>query len=118
MDRQSTPAAQKPEGEITEVLSYMFPEPDTLSPTFEKVSFVTKIGDLGCGVGFSARSTQSRGRTNIIGFYKRTSTLARLRGSRVETCRLIVPQRLKFRTLKALEVKREAEENWGKRKWR
>ena len=45
-------AAQKPEGEITEVPSYMFPKPDTLSPTFEKVSFVTKVGDLGCGVGF------------------------------------------------------------------
>jgi hypothetical protein len=45
-------AAQKPEGEITEVPSYMFPKPDTLSPTFEKVSFVTKVGDLGCGVGY------------------------------------------------------------------
>jgi hypothetical protein len=45
-------AAQKPEGEITEIPSYMFPKPDTLSPTFEKVSFVTKVGDLGCGVGY------------------------------------------------------------------
>jgi len=25
---------------------------ETLSPTFEKVSFVTKVGDLGCGVGY------------------------------------------------------------------
>jgi Single Cache domain 2 len=45
-------AAQKPEGEITEVPSYMFPKPGTLTPTFEKVSFVTKVGDLGCGVGY------------------------------------------------------------------
>ena len=45
-------AAQKPEGEITEVSSYLFPKPGTLSPTFEKVSFVTKVGDLGCGVGY------------------------------------------------------------------
>ncbi len=45
-------AAQKPEGEITEVPSYMFPKPDTTTPTFEKVSFVTKVGDLGCGVGY------------------------------------------------------------------
>jgi hypothetical protein len=45
-------AAQKPEGEITEVPSYMFPKPGTLSPAFEKVSFVTKVGDLGCGVGY------------------------------------------------------------------
>jgi len=45
-------AAQKPEGEITEVSSYLFPKPGTLSPTFEKVSFVTRVGDLGCGVGY------------------------------------------------------------------
>jgi Single Cache domain 2 len=45
-------AVQKPEGEITEVPSYLFPKPGTLSPTFEKVSFVTKVGDLGCGVGY------------------------------------------------------------------
>ena len=45
-------AAQKPEGQITEVPSYMFPKPDTTTPTFEKVSFVTKVGDLGCGVGY------------------------------------------------------------------
>jgi hypothetical protein len=45
-------AAQKPEGQITEVVSYLFPKPDTTAPTFEKVSFVTKVGDLGCGVGY------------------------------------------------------------------
>ena len=45
-------AAQKPEGEITVVGPYLFPKPGTLSPTFEKVSFVTKVGDLGCGVGY------------------------------------------------------------------
>ena len=45
-------AAQKPEGEITAVGPYLFPKPGTLSPTFEKVSFVTKVGDLACGVGY------------------------------------------------------------------
>jgi hypothetical protein len=45
-------AAQKPEGEITTVGPYLFPKPGTLSPTFEKVSFVTKVGDFGCGVGY------------------------------------------------------------------
>jgi hypothetical protein len=45
-------ASQKPEGEITTVGPYLFPKPGTLSPTFEKVSFVTKVGDLGCGVGY------------------------------------------------------------------
>ena len=45
-------AAQKPEGEITVVGPYMYPKPGTLTPTFEKVSFVTKVGDLGCGVGY------------------------------------------------------------------
>ena len=44
-------AAQKPEGQITETSSYMFPKmgSDTLAP---KVSFVTRVGDLGCGVGY------------------------------------------------------------------
>jgi hypothetical protein len=45
-------ATQKPEGEITEVSSYLFPKPGTLTPTFEKVSFITKVGDLVCGVGY------------------------------------------------------------------
>jgi hypothetical protein len=45
-------AAQKPEGQITEVPSYMFPKPGTTAPTFPKVSFVTRVGDLGCGVGY------------------------------------------------------------------
>jgi signal transduction histidine kinase len=44
-------AAQKPEGQVTEV-SYMFPKPGTTAPAVPKVSFVTKAGDLGCGVGY------------------------------------------------------------------
>jgi signal transduction histidine kinase len=43
-------AAQKPEGQISE-LSYMFPKPSDPKPA-AKVSFVTKVGDLGCGVGY------------------------------------------------------------------
>jgi Single Cache domain 2 len=46
-------AAQKPEGQITEITAYMFPKPDTTTPTFPKVSFVTRVGeDMGCGVGY------------------------------------------------------------------
>lgn len=45
-------AAQNPEGQITVVGDYMFPKPGTTAPTFPKVSFVTKVGDLGCGVGY------------------------------------------------------------------
>ncbi len=45
-------AAQKPEGQITEVQTYLFPKPGTTTPTFPKVSFVTRVGDLGCGVGY------------------------------------------------------------------
>ena len=45
-------AAQKPEGEITDV-SYLSlkpgDDPNGLAP---KVSFVTRVGDLGCGVGY------------------------------------------------------------------
>jgi hypothetical protein len=44
-------AGQKPEGEITEV-SNMFPKPGTTAPAFPKVGFVTRVGDLGCGVGY------------------------------------------------------------------
>jgi hypothetical protein len=44
-------AAQKPEGQITEV-SYMFPRPGADKTPVQKVSFVTKAGDLGCGVGY------------------------------------------------------------------
>jgi hypothetical protein len=42
----------KPEGQITEVGPYMFPKPGTIRPLFPKVSFVTRVGDLGCGVGY------------------------------------------------------------------
>jgi len=44
-------AAQKPEGQITEV-SYMFPRPGADKTPVPKVTFVTKVGDLGCGVGY------------------------------------------------------------------
>jgi hypothetical protein len=43
-------AGQKPEGTITEV-SYMFPRPGETEPA-QKVSFVTRIGDIYCGVGY------------------------------------------------------------------
>jgi hypothetical protein len=45
-------AGQKPEGQITEVGRYMFPKPGTTAPAFPKVSFVTRVGDLVCGVGY------------------------------------------------------------------
>jgi hypothetical protein len=44
-------AAQKPDGQITEV-SYTFPRPGADKTPVPKVSFVTKAGDLGCGVGY------------------------------------------------------------------
>jgi len=44
-------SAQKPEGQITEV-SYMWPRPGADKTPVAKVSFVTKAGDLGCGVGY------------------------------------------------------------------
>ncbi len=36
---------------VTEV-SYMFPRPGTDTTPVEKISFVTKVGNLGCGVGY------------------------------------------------------------------
>ena len=44
-------AAQKPEGQLTEV-SYLFPRPGTDATPVPKVSFSTKVGDLICGVGY------------------------------------------------------------------
>jgi hypothetical protein len=44
-------AAQKPEGQITEV-SCMFTRPGADKTPVPKVTFVTKAGDLGCGVGY------------------------------------------------------------------
>jgi hypothetical protein len=43
-------AGQKPEGQITEV-SYMFARPGDPKPV-PKVSYVTRIGDISCGVGY------------------------------------------------------------------
>src|SRR5271168_2630607 len=42
---------QKTEGEITEV-SYMFPRPGADKTPVPKVSLVSRVGDLGCGVGY------------------------------------------------------------------
>ena len=44
-------AGQKPEGQITEVRGYLFPRPSDPKPA-SKNSFVTKVGDLFCGVGY------------------------------------------------------------------
>ena len=44
-------AAQKAEGQITEV-SYMFPKPGADRTPVGKESFITRVGDLGCGVGY------------------------------------------------------------------
>jgi hypothetical protein len=44
-------AGQKPEGEITEVIGYLFPSPSWQTPIL-KNSFVTRIGDIYCGVGY------------------------------------------------------------------
>ena len=38
------------EGKITEV-SYMFPRPGETEPV-QKISYVTRVGDIGCGVGY------------------------------------------------------------------
>ena len=44
-------AGQKPEGQITEV-SYMFVRPGPDTKPVPKVSLVTRIGDIYCGVGY------------------------------------------------------------------
>jgi single cache domain-containing protein len=44
-------AAQKPEGQFTEVV-YLFPRPGADATPVKKVSLVTRVSDLGCGVGY------------------------------------------------------------------
>jgi len=44
-------AAQKPEGQITGIGPYMFLKPGDQKPA-PKVTFVTRVADLGCGVGY------------------------------------------------------------------
>jgi Single Cache domain 2 len=44
-------AYQKPEGQFTEV-TYVWPRPGADKTPVPKVSLVTKVGDLGCGVGY------------------------------------------------------------------
>jgi Single Cache domain 2 len=44
-------AGQKPEGQITEV-KYMFVRPGADTKPVPKVSLVTRVGDLACGVGY------------------------------------------------------------------
>jgi hypothetical protein len=44
-------AAQKPESQVTEV-SYVFPKPGADPTPVQKTAFITKAGDLGCGVGY------------------------------------------------------------------
>jgi len=44
-------AAQKPEGQFTEV-RYLFPRPGADPKPVTKVSLVTRVSDLGCGVGY------------------------------------------------------------------
>ena len=48
-------AAQKPEGQISEV-SYLFTRPGDDKRPEPKVTFVARVGDLGCGVGYYTSS--------------------------------------------------------------
>jgi Single Cache domain 2 len=44
-------AGQKPEGQVTEISGYLFSRPSDPKPV-PKDSFVTKVGDIFCGVGY------------------------------------------------------------------
>lgn len=49
--REQFAAAMRPEGQITEI-SYLFPRPGVDKTPVQKVSFMTRVGDLVCGVGY------------------------------------------------------------------
>jgi hypothetical protein len=40
------------DGQIVESAGYYFPKPGTLAPSFPKTSYIARIGDIYCGVGF------------------------------------------------------------------
>jgi hypothetical protein len=44
-------AVKNPEGAVT-LVEYMFPKPGTTTPAVPKASWITRIGDLYCGVGY------------------------------------------------------------------
>jgi hypothetical protein len=44
-------AVKNPEGAVT-LIEYMFPKPGTTTPPVPKASWITRIGDLYCGVGY------------------------------------------------------------------
>jgi hypothetical protein len=74
-------AAQKSEGEVTEISNYLFPKPGTTAPTFPKVSFVTKVGGLVCGVGYYKEvlckvAIGTLGGFNSVGFGLKTDMAA------------------------------------------
>jgi signal transduction histidine kinase/ketosteroid isomerase-like protein len=58
-------AVQKQEGVITEI-SYMFPKPIVGSPPVPKISYVTRIAAIGCGVGYYATSAQPVSRDEAV----------------------------------------------------
>jgi hypothetical protein len=43
---------KNPEGQIAEVGGIMLPKPGSDPTPVAKTVFVTKVGDLGCGVGY------------------------------------------------------------------
>ena len=49
--REIFAAAQKPEGQVSEISGYLFARPNDPKPV-PKNSFVTRVGDLYCGVGY------------------------------------------------------------------
>jgi hypothetical protein len=49
--RKSGTGVSLTEGQITEVSGYLFARPTDSKPV-PKNSFVTRVGDLGCGVGY------------------------------------------------------------------
>jgi hypothetical protein len=43
---------QSLEGQITEMSAYLLPKPGSTAPAVPKVTFVTRVGDLGSGVRY------------------------------------------------------------------
>lgn len=73
-------AVQKQEGDITEV-SYMFPRPIAGTPPVPKISYVTRIGDVGCGVGYYTTTVQPVTRGEAVAMVQKAVAAIKAEGA-------------------------------------
>ena len=59
-------AAQRSDGQIVEVGPYLFSKPGTTAPAVPNLSFVARVGELGCGVGYYKQGWVERRALRVV----------------------------------------------------